>query len=540
MKYSLDKTSHIQGIILALIASFCFIVKNFSLWDWPSLDMATSYVKLVHPDWFKSDFLTQSMTPENGRYLFYKLTSWPILLGLDWYKTLYIFSFLNFMILPSAFYFGLKTLLINKNKLALSFLFFIISLIIIFENDFISFTTTAWWTAFSHRFHPTFFSITPLFFGVHFLYKQTENKKTNIIQKILGSVLTFFAFVIHPVYSLGGSIFLFLIGTFTGEKQSKNIHLLLVIASLLLCKLLFPSTNLSSIDYYMAFPALQPEHFIPSYFQALGNFSGYTPFILIEFFLLLFSCVLIFQKQNLKARIPFILFLFFIFCLLIQYVFVEKFPISKTIILISPSRFFAYMPWACIFTAALLIDELSLSTLLNKIGFKRTNFILFSKLLSYFNLEKFLLVSVVFISLLFSFGVFRHCEPESYLTREDKEVIQWIKEKTEMKSVFITPHNMLPVAIPLLTGRGIYNGNGFPYNDSFLKENRERFLSVWGNPMTHNPKEKYGDFYNLKDYNYFKQFSKIANFVILNKTQDTRHKRPLFQNDKYIILELDK
>jgi hypothetical protein len=100
--------------------------------------------------------------------------------------------------------------------------------------------------------------------------------------------------------------------------------------------------------------------------------------------------------------------------------------------------------------------------------------------------------------------------------------------------------NMLPVAIPLLTGRGIYHGNGFPYNDSFLKENRERFLNVCGNPMNHNAKEKYGNFYNSKDYNYFKQFSAIANFVILNKAQETRGQKPLFQNDKYMILELDK
>jgi hypothetical protein len=420
------------SIFLAFIASSCFIFKNVSLWDWPSLDIGTFYVNLVHPDWLKSDFLTQSMTSDNGRIIFARLTSWPILLGADWYKTLYSFNFLNFMLLPPSLFLGLTTLLPNKNLKSITFVFITISLITFFENDFISYTTTAWWTAFSHRFHPSFISITPLFFGIHFLYKESGNIKN----KIFGSGLTVFSFIIHPVYALGGSMFLGIIAVFSKLNKEKIFHFSAIIGSLILSKYLFPSAHLDAIDYYQCFPALQPEHFLPSYFQALGNFPWWLPFLSMEFILLASAVVFFKRKQYNYVKISLAFFSFFILCLAFQYLFIEKFPIFKTIVLISPSRFLAHLPWACLFIFALLIEVKKVDPIINYFDNKlcKMNYINFLKRVSFRN---YLFINILSISCFYIYGIMNHCDSENYLDLADKEVIHWIKKNALMKRLLL-------------------------------------------------------------------------------------------------------
>jgi hypothetical protein len=515
----------LPALFLATAGLLVFVRNGIGPWSWPSLDMAPYFVNLQYPGFINHDFFTSCFGKDNGRAIFGAMTGWPILLGLGWHKTLYGWMLLNSALMPASFYLGITSAIQNPTR-RLKVVVFIAVALAIRMPDRVNYLTVAWWPGWGNNFHPSAFCISMIGFAVTLLSSRREGLK------IAGCFLAFLAALIHPAYAIGGALFysaLFL----TRENRIRLIALFLgsVLAGLVFMKLFLGSGALSANEYSRYYAWLHPEHYIPSRFVALGPFPWYWPaaFLLIGFFVA--ATVLGLKKRFKWALLPASFLAIYGLSLGTQYLFVERNPVFTLLLLISPSRFLAYGYWMLVVTTGLLCSLVPVRPN------RGPNFAFGSKTAKLTGIA----LSVLLLAGTF-LGISRLKQPDQNLDPAKKSLLAWVESHTEPADEIASP-GFLPVEIPLVTGRGTYSGNGFPFEDRCMEENYRRYVNLFGEPTGPMGRMGADRHFAEMDLQSFAAISPKPDWVILEKaslgaSRSLKQAKPAFENESYVVYGL--
>jgi hypothetical protein len=541
-KKSSFSTKLLPAYLLGIAGLFFFVWRGTDPWGWEDLDMATYYVSIEKPGTIINDFFTSCFGDSNGRAIFGLLTAWPIHLGLDWYKTLYLWMLINSVTLPVALYYGLQSSTPGRNNISAAVYFIFIAIAIAYPGK-VDQLTVAWWSGWGTFFHPSVFSISLTSFGVFALGSD------RIGWKALGSLLAFLSALVHPAYSLGCVIFFTIILGLSGEKLRAITLIGATLLGLFFIKFFSGSGALTVEEYFKFFSWLHPEHYIPSRFVAMGSFPWFAPFLLLNLVLLGSGVALHVMRNKNASLIAFCFFAFYFLAIALQYLFVEKYPLSTTLLLISPARFTAFGYWMGAVCIALFLIQLKGSIYhlplhyffpllrrlqLNSItdqSFKSHRYIFF--------------VSFILISASLSFTGFLHLKmPQDHIDPNKKELFDWILINTNATSE-IASNGLMPVEIPLITGRGTYHGNGFPFEDRCLRENYVRYVNIRGVPTGKDGRMNASKFYTDLDISDFKKMNPRPDWVVMDRespggVKSMSIQQPSFSNQKFFVFEVDR
>ncbi|WP_425085821.1 hypothetical protein [Ruegeria profundi] len=549
------------AIFLFLISVVLFVLRGYSPWGWPSLDMAYYYVEVQTPGFINGDFVTGCFSSDNGRALFGRLTDWPIRLGLEWDQSLYLWMYLNSALLPLTLFLGLGSIL-PRDLPALRPILFVFVLAAIAEPEKIQRFSVAWWQGWGYYFHPSLLSLSA-FFGGLFL---TSLKLRRFI--ILGYLCIFLSALLHPAFAIGASIFVMIIsiakrgGWALGGKTVAT-----VLAGAIFLKLNSASGALSAQEYVQYFVNLHPEHYLPTRFFPLGPDYWYDPVWFLMVWFLVASTVLFLSSRRYLSILPLGFSLYYGGSLLAQYALVELYPVSTTIILLSPSRFLAFGYWMFVVSVSLMIsvvlaDCIALSrpssqeepapskrVLYLQLGLIVLTAVVFHEVMRGFDEIVALIVFILLIGLAIKFlarpllvrvsqpvlpisagsiflvGVvllsvgapwaLRHQKKDTaFLSQHDRAVIDWIAENTKPGDEIAAPVK-LSIVIPLISGRGTYSGNGFPFADMCLRENFVRYVNLRGDPSGSEGRSASASYYAALELSQFETFVPLPDWVIM-------------------------
>lgn len=525
----------LPALLLATTGLAFFVLRNTSPWGWPSLDMATYYVNIDKNQFIINDFFTSCFGQSNGRSIFGALTAWPIYLGLTWDKTLYFWMQINSALMPFALYLGISSIVPYKNARISLTIFLFIACAIFFPGR-VNQLSVAWWSGWNYNFHPSTFSITIISLGAYFLDSQKNTSNA------VGCLLTFLAALVHPAFALGGGIFFSAIMLFRSDRiKIILLFLISLLAALVFIKFFTAAGALDALTYYKYFIWLHPEHYIPSHFIALGKFEWYRPVIIVSLLLIASSLLLYVFKRRVIALLPMLFLLIYISSLVTQQFFVDQYPIVSAILLISPVRFMAFGYWMLAVSIALAFSatfKFRSIPFLNRV--QNCNYERFVKPVSATAISLMVATMVSFSYLGFS----RVKPPEEYIQGDKKTLISWIKESTRPQDV-IASSGFLSIEIPLLTGRGTYHGNGFPFEERCLIENYIRHVNIKGDPTGPSGRMESAKFFNTLDIQHFSHIQPKPNWVIMERLSlGARHSRatltPSFENQSYVAFKVQQ
>ena len=452
---------------IAAFGVWAFVLRDSA----PSLDLATAYVELAKPGFIVNDFFTDCLRGRHGRIFFFWLTSWPIRFGLDWYSTLYVFMLANAGALPAALFLGLQRAL-GGSHTATAITASSVLLAIAYPPS-VAWFTVGWWPGYTLHFHPSAFAMTCLFLGCHGLLAAPARSSR---QWLFGLLCVFTAALLHPSYALGGVLFIACV-CLCGGRPRVTAWLpaaIAVMAALVSFKLSSSSGQLSLAAYDRYFVQLQPEHYLPSRFVPVGAGRWYFPVWVVMGLCGVGLCSALVQRRARFAAMSCGLLTLYAGALLLQYALVERWPLSKTLLLIAPGRYLAYGYWSLVAVAAVATD--GVVQLLS--GWPAPALRALYQRLT--RLGPALLV--ISVPLAATRGCDRLGRPEDRLSSDDRALIGWLKHNTRAGQVVAAPPTLLRVAVPVLTGRGTYQGDGFPFEDACLAENYARYQNLYGDP----------------------------------------------------------
>ncbi len=550
------------AVFLFLISVVLFVVRGHTPWGWPSLDMAYYYVEVQSPGFITGDFVTSCFSPDNGRALFGRLTDWPIRLGLEWDQSLYLWMYLNSALLPLTFFLGLASIL-PRDLPALRPILFVFILAAIAEPEKIQRLTVAWWQAWGFYFHPSLLSLSAFFGG---LYLTSLQLRRFIF---LGYLIIFLSALFHPAFAIGASIFAMIVSTANRSGWLHGCKIVgTVLAGAIFLRLNSSSGALSAQEYVQYFVNLHPEHYLPTRFLPLGLDHWYDPVLFLMIWFLVAITVLVFSSRRYLSIVPIGFSLYYGGSLLAQYVLVELYPVSTTLILLSPSRFLAFGYWMFVVSVGLMIavvlaDSVALRrpsskeeaapsklVLYLQLGLIVVTAVLFHEATQGFDEIVALIVFVLLIGLalrlwastlltrvsrnvlpisassIFSISVVllsvgapwalrQQNTAGDFLDQGDRAVIDWIAENTKPGDEIAAP-GKLSVAIPLISGRGTYSGNGFPFADMCLQENFDRYVNLRGDPSGSEGRSAASAHYAALDLSQFETFVPSPDWVIMS------------------------
>jgi hypothetical protein len=308
------------------------------------------------------------------------------------------------------------------------------------------------------------------------------------------------------------------------------------------------SGALSVRNYLNWFVWLHPEHYIPSRYLAMT--MGPTPWFYpaVTIFSVLVTAGVILHVLGAKSlvRVCAAYVGLYGISILLQFVFVEKYPILKLVILIAPARFTAF-GWLMVMVSGTLVFT-QIANSLKKFSSNRESKEVIepsnelSALRSTRNFWVTQIVLTVCVTAI-SVGAVTHLkEPSSHLDSSKKALLLWIKQNTDITDEIAAP-DFLTVEIPLLTLRGTYHGNGFPFNDRCLEENSRRFINLWGSPKSVDW-PGYSGHYDALTVSDFFEMSPQVDWVIM-KSKSTGAERSAsqhkssYQNQDYVMFQID-
>lgn len=534
-------SSFLPGYLIGIAGIFIFVWRGIDPWGWPDLDMATYYVSIDKPGMIINDFFTSCFGENNGRAIFGLLTAWPIHLGLDWYKTLYLWMLINSAALPMALYFGLQSSTHGRSNISAAVYFIFIAVAITIPGR-VSQLTIAWWSGWGTYFHPSVFSISLISFGVFALSSGRMGLKA------LGSLLAFLSALAHPAYSIGGAIFFTIMLAWSRDKARVILLNSAIFLGLVFIKFFSDSGALTADEYFQYFSWLHPEHYIPSRFVAMGSFPWFYPFLLLNLVFLGSGLALFLMRQKNAAMIAFSFLVVYSSAIALQYVFVEKYPLSTTLMLISPARFTAFGYWMAAVCIALVLIQLQAkfnhlpSHYFGALKNVKFNILSNPSLKLYRHLCSAIIILLFLILSLAGFVNLK--SPHDHFDDNKKQLFDWIVSNTDPASE-IASGGFLPVEIPLLTGRGTYHGNGFPFEDRCLKENYARYVNIRGVPTGPNGRMDSSKFYADLDVSNFKNMNPRPNWVVMDRASPGAVKslfiqQPSFSNENFLVFEIDQ
>ncbi len=516
---------------------------------WPAVDNLPAICRLLDSTCLSTDFFTNASSTVNPRFPFTYLL-WIVTkfsanglgggLGVIKAFLLVLFPFLlTFTIaisirVQSERY--LKSSSTTREAVFLLACIFAPIIIFLLQGRLGAVLSVAWWSPLYFEATPHNLSITLTLLGFCVLFFEKHS---------IGFLLIFLGGIIHPAACILTSIFAYILHSkvYYAIKENRSLLIFGLLPSLLsaLCiKIIFDAgVGLSAQEFIKIYVIeAHPSHFLPTYFGSLSRFPWFISFFIVQSGLIITSFILYklnceAYKNSVAATVAYGV------SVLAQYIFIEIWPV-KLIAILGPSRFTLFGPWLLF-----IFFLLSILIILSKLDFfKKIESVLFKTTI--FN--KYLIVSggvfLVILAILFA------SKPPNFdfIIEKDKPFFEFIKNTSGKADVFILPVDDTRVFVPLITGRSVFFGNGFPFSEDFFDEYSKRKKLVSGDTAT--IKDNAGSWIGEKQANYYqslnpKNFVEISksykiNWVVIeqNHADSFKECRPRFNSKKYKIFEI--
>lgn len=455
--------------LLSAVSIFIFIKTSPTAFEWPAIDMGPFFSRLQDPSFCLNDFFTNSSSLQNPRFIFgYLVVGLGYVLHVDWYAVLFLLKTLMVVFLPPIIFLSLGSVFADlKDEKRKAFSQFIIFLGVLFAlNLKISgFFSVALWMPYQVIASAQGFAV-----FISFLAVYVENcrslRKTSL-------VLWFFASLMHPSVGLSFLIFYLLINVY--KKSIREIGEYAIVGVLLpfaILGLLFPArVGLSSKDFvYHYISANHAVHYLPTQFGTFNSsLPWYLVFILISLLLVFAGVIGVFRKDKFLKTISFLSLFTYTGSVLVQYIFVELYPV-KVLAILGPVRYTMVGYWLAVIVYSHLLSG----------GYRYVPFLI-GKLK--FSVKKVGWI-IFFVLSFFIFFLFFYYQdhPVDKVKDQDKNLYEWIENNTKRDDVFVSNVFDLTVNLPLVAQRAVFTGNGFPFReDDFFEYNTRKFL-VFGSP----------------------------------------------------------
>lgn len=327
-------------IILLIVSLLQYLITvNHTAFEWTTTQDIPLLLRMLDQDYLKNDFYTNSAinAPRHG---FRWLISVPILLGLDWYKAVYLFKIIVYIIYKPILFLAMYNVINGWCKLkgtkkeSIKFILFIFVSFELFHLQ--GGSDLAGW----HHVYANVLKPMDLSFIISLIYLILINLKSikyHIISVILLAVSTF----IHPVMGMG----MFLVkNIFTFPLLNPKLHLLKEVAPFIVgillpiffMKINYQVTNMLTANEFVEYVIVNrhPHHYLMS--SVIG-----ARFVWWMIALILPLIAAILMKNRSLIILSFSVIISFIFPVLLQYLGTEIMP-QKIIAQLGPSRFTSF------------------------------------------------------------------------------------------------------------------------------------------------------------------------------------------------------
>lgn len=327
--------------------------------------------------------------------------------------------------------------------------------------------SVAWWPPLNFEAHAHNVSLLLTLFGFLLFWLGRKNVGAAII--VLGAI-------VHPVVGLFASVFsCIVLGKFnTVDKDLRfvGIGLGASLAGVILAKLLFGGDGAISTQDFVRVYALEahPAHYIPSQFGSLSPMPWWVSFAIVAVGLLTIT-ILLYKLKSAVWKNSFIAFVAYFSSVLIQFLFVEVVQI-KLVAALGPSRFTMFGPWFLfVFCFIALLKFFD-----GNCFFKTTANVIHRCLV---RIHWIYILPCYFI-LGASAVIYAHKSGYFNLPDDAKTLFKFAGAKTNINDVFVLPFYAPRVEFPLVTGRAIFSGNGFPFSEKYFLEWEDRNAIAYG------------------------------------------------------------
>jgi hypothetical protein len=489
-----------------------------------------------------SDFFSQCSLLPSPRHIFgYIVLALSYLFRTHWYDTLAFLHIIIAITLPAVIFLALnhitKYFSPPSTWPAISVTQSMMVSAAILIDSIPKFFTVAWWRPIDLL--PTAHTFS-MWIGMLSLYFLNQKPKYSLI--LLG-----FSLFIHPTVGLSFFIIQAFIVSLLGEWENLKKLSVVTAVSMVLLLTTFAQTKVISASQFVRIYAYQRHagHYIPSKFSSLFynvdwriSFTSILLVLAISWFYLKRS----FSDRSSKLVLLFTLF--YAFSLFLQYLAVEIFPI-RFIATLGPSRFLFWGYWFCVIAISISIGAFwlklsgkSYSTHLIVLDESKAKVKAKPSQDTIWWMTYFILVTILFLWI----NSIKSDTLISVPSQRYGPMLSWISQNTPENSVFIVDANYyvysnLKVDIPIVTHRGIFVDNGFPFHEECIKEYSER-ASLVSRDLNGAPVD-----YQFKDYDYFKGVSKRfkADYVIVLTEQGKqffKDYQPVFKGKTHWIYSL--
>ena len=461
-------------VLSALVSIIWMWFLNFdtTALAWPAVDNLPGVCRLLDPACLLNDFFTNASSTTNPRSPYiHILASLSDYSGLGLGGGLGIVKGLLLVLMPLVFtmIMVISVKLNVKDSDVIFYLSCLLAPLVIYllQGKVGYVLSVAWWSPINFEATPHNVALTFTLLGFCFHHFK---------RLFLCAVFISFATIIHPIMGLFTSVFgLLLFSNFSSLKANKNLFLYGLLPSVVTAlgvKILFDANTALSVEEFVRIYVKEahPAHYLPSQFGSFGVPLAVSFGAVIGGLMLVSGIFYKLKKGIWKKALT--AAAFYGLAVLFQYIFVELWPV-KLIAKLGPSRFTMFGIWFLfIFWGVLIFDFVADRVSLNKLS----SFLQWSHRVN----RRFVGGALLVLLGLFVGTYSPKASDFSHIQLPDDDMYSFINKNSEFDDVFILPFGNDAIFIPLITGRSVFFGNGFPFSEGSFPEHDQRQKMVYG------------------------------------------------------------
>lgn len=425
-------------LIAASSIHLLFLTQKNGL-DWPAMSTAPAIMRSLNSSTLAGDFMANSASSGGPRQ------PWNLVLlktagifDFEWWDAFYFFKILFTFLLPPLIFLVLQSALGGAIALRSRILLAIAVAIPTLHPKLVSVFTLAWWPALELQAVPQNLAMVFLFAG--WLWPGPKG----IFVFTCAALAAFF----HPPVTVFAAAFVFLIHLGNLNLKKSALMFLGAVTGAVLLSVSFKGAPLLSANELARTYAMvgHPFHY---WWPQYGSYSGMPAIATLVLIVGLAA-----TRSWIFAALP-------IACVGGQILFTQLLP-WRPVIELGPTRVMAFAYWWLVF---LLILKFSAGRgdVIVPPGGRRSR-----------------IAAIGFAGVLgLSFWILRDRHPLTSLRASHLALYEFV-ESTAPDSLFLIYHGDLLNELPLVTGRGVAIGDGFPFNESYYQEYATRRCAVFG------------------------------------------------------------
>lgn len=543
MNTELPGSAHRKLMFLSALASVLLVYSNQWLvpaLTWPAVDNLPAVCRALSDSCLSTDFFTTASATVNPRTPYIELLAMLTGFvdqglggGLAMVKSIVLFGLpmTVTVFLLTALHRHMPDIAPSVNLLAC---IIVTLLVYLLQGDVGKWLSVAWWVPLG--FDATTHNLSLLLTLAGFCLVQ--------FRPMTGGLLILMGTLFHPAVGLFMSVAAIVVlardFSFASNRTLLAFGLLPGLLGALSVKLLFDSTVHLPVEDFVRIYVREghPAHYLPSEFGTFSQFPWYVPFATLLLLLASLSLAL-YRLRSSLWRNALLATVGYGGAVLVQYLFVELMPV-KLIAALGPSRFTMFGGWFLAFF--LLVVSIQLTHRFHTSRFLLTVSASVGRVRGYL---------VVALSLVIGALAVQHIGISNRLggvDAYDDELIAFSRSHAAQDDVFVLPFGNIRYALPILSGRSTFFGNGFPFSEDHFVEYSHRLSLIDGNEESLRQVsgswigEKNARFYNTLAPGHFLAIVENAriDWVVTRRGAENFDQCvAVFASDKYRVFDVD-